>query len=163
MLRKMRREILLTTGEKIRRARIEKGWTQKQLGEFCKIAEPTIRRYELGKLKPKKETLEKIAAPLGIYYLDLYGDDEGAEILSYVKEGIRLGLNHQVSDAQHDYLKPFRDQGYEFTETERQAVSIFNRLNGNTQQKIITDLARLSLDSRYRKTERAEEPDEDKK
>ena len=153
----------MTTGEKIRQARVKKGLTQKQLGELCEIAEPTIRRYELGKLNPKKETLEKIAAPLGVYYLDLYGDDDSTEILSYVKAGIRLGLNHQVSDARDDFLKPFRGQGYEFTETERQAVSIFNRLNGNTQQKVIADLVRLSLDPRYRKMERPQEPDEDKK
>ena len=153
----------MTTGEKIRRARTEKGWTQKQLGELCGSAEPTIRRYELGKLKPKKETLEKIAAPLGVYYLDLYGDDESAEILSYVKAGIQLGLNKQVSDARYDFLKPFMDQGYEVTEAERQAVSIFNRLDGITQQLVIADLARLSLDPRHRKDNRSQDPDEGEK
>lgn len=153
----------MTTGEKIRRARTEKGWTQKQLGELCGIAEPTIRRYELGKLKPKKETLEKIAAPLGVYYLDLYGDDESAEILSYVKAGIQLGFNKQVSDARYDFLKPFMDQGYEFTEAERQAVSIFNRLDGITQHLVIADLARLSLDPRHRKDNRSQDPDEGEK
>lgn len=78
----------MTTGERIRQARIEKGWTQKQLGELCGIAEPTIRRYELGKLNPKKETLEKIAAPLGVYYLNLYGDNQAEEIINATKETI---------------------------------------------------------------------------
>ena len=40
----------MTVGERIRAARKAKGLTQKQLGEACGIAEPTIRRYELGKL-----------------------------------------------------------------------------------------------------------------
>ena len=50
----------MTVGERIRNARKNAGLTQKQLGEKCGIAEPTIRRYELGKLNPKYETLQKI-------------------------------------------------------------------------------------------------------
>lgn len=63
----------MTVGERIRVARKAKGLTQKQLGEACGIAEPTIRRYELGKLNPKYETLQKIAKPLGISVSKLYG------------------------------------------------------------------------------------------
>ncbi|MFR7846997.1 MAG: helix-turn-helix domain-containing protein [Coprococcus phoceensis] len=50
----------MTTGELIRYHRKRVGLTQKQLGERAGIAEPTIRRYELGKLKPKYETIEKL-------------------------------------------------------------------------------------------------------
>ena len=50
----------MTTGERIRAERQAAGMTQKALGEACEIAEPTIRRYEAGKLNPKIETLEKI-------------------------------------------------------------------------------------------------------
>lgn len=56
----------MTVGENIRKYRIEKGLTQKQLGEKCNIAEPTIRRYELNKLHPKIKTLAKIASALNI-------------------------------------------------------------------------------------------------
>ena len=54
----------MTTGEKIRAARKAVGLTQKQLGVLCNIAESTIRRYELGKLRPKNDTLSKIAPKL---------------------------------------------------------------------------------------------------
>ena len=54
------------TGELIRKYRIEKGLTQKQLGEKCGINEANIRKYELGTQKPKIETLERIAAGLDI-------------------------------------------------------------------------------------------------
>lgn len=62
-----------TVGEKIRAARKAKKLTQKQLGELCEppIAEPTIRRYELGKLNPKFETINKIAKALEISVTDL--------------------------------------------------------------------------------------------
>lgn len=61
----------MTVGERIKAARKAKGLTQKELGEACGIAESTIRRYELGKLNPKYETLQKIAEPLGVNFLDL--------------------------------------------------------------------------------------------
>lgn len=64
----------MTTGNRIRAARKKAGLTQKQLGELCGIAEPTIRRYELGKLNPKRETLQKIAKPLGVRWYELYSD-----------------------------------------------------------------------------------------
>lgn len=47
------------------------GLTQKKLGELCGIAEPTIRRYELGKLNPKIGTLNKIAKALGVPVTEL--------------------------------------------------------------------------------------------
>lgn len=57
---------MTTIGERIRKLRIESGLTQKQLGERAKIAEPTIRKYELGKLNPKIETIQKIANALKV-------------------------------------------------------------------------------------------------
>ncbi len=51
----------MTTGERIRMIRKEKGMTQNQLGEACGIDAANIRKYELGKQNPKYETLEKIA------------------------------------------------------------------------------------------------------
>lgn len=56
----------MTTGEYIRNYRKERQLTQKQLGELTGIAEPTIRRYELGKLNPKLETLTRIADALEV-------------------------------------------------------------------------------------------------
>ena len=55
-----------TIGERIRELRNERGLTQKELGERAGIAEPTIRRYELGKLNPKFETVQKIASGLNV-------------------------------------------------------------------------------------------------
>ena len=61
-------------GDRIRAARVAAGLTQKQLGERAGIAEPTIRRYELGKLNPKSSTVEKIANALEIPTSNLYPD-----------------------------------------------------------------------------------------
>ena len=54
----------MTVGQKIRIRRQELGMTQKQLGELCGMADSAIRKYESGKIIPKQQTLEKIAAAL---------------------------------------------------------------------------------------------------
>ena len=50
----------------LRQIRLKLGLTQKQVSELTCIAEPTIRRYELGKLNPKYETIERIAKALDV-------------------------------------------------------------------------------------------------
>ena len=54
----------MTIGERIKNTRKIRGYTQKTLSEMCGIAEPTIRKYESGRLNPKQVTLEKFAAAL---------------------------------------------------------------------------------------------------
>lgn len=63
-------------GTKIREIRLSQGMTQKELGEKAGIAEPTIRRYELGKLNPKLETVKKIACALNVSWEDLYPSEQ---------------------------------------------------------------------------------------
>lgn len=77
----------MTVGERIRAARKANGLTQKQLGEACGIAEPTIRRYELGKLNPKFSTLQKIGKALHVTasYLQGYETEEATRLLEAMK------------------------------------------------------------------------------
>lgn len=56
----------MTIGDNIKRIRKEKGLTQKQLGSLCQMADSAIRRYELGKARPKLETIYKIATGLDV-------------------------------------------------------------------------------------------------
>jgi len=55
----------MTMGEKIKAHRNYNGLTQKQLGDLTGIHEVAIRRYELDKVKPRPDHLEKIASVLG--------------------------------------------------------------------------------------------------
>ena len=56
----------MTIGDNIKKYRIERGYTQKQLGEKCGMSEAMIRQYELGLRKPKLENRKKIADALNI-------------------------------------------------------------------------------------------------
>ena len=87
----------MTIGEKIRIARIERGFTQQHLGDLSGIAPPNIRKYETGRQSPKIVTIKKIASALGVDPLTLMSmdssDGQGSEdllvslnpILHYIK------------------------------------------------------------------------------
>ena len=66
----------LTTGEKIKKNRTQKGFTQKQLAQKCSMYESQIRKYETGKIHPKSETLQKIANALQVSVNSLRSDSE---------------------------------------------------------------------------------------
>lgn len=54
----------MTIGEKIKTIRVKKGITQAELERRTGIKAPNIRKYEVGKLNPKPDTLNKIANAL---------------------------------------------------------------------------------------------------
>lgn len=68
-------------GKEIRRFRLEKGLTQKQLGELCGMADSAIRKYESGKIIPKIETLKRIAQALGVDVYSLADFDTATKLL----------------------------------------------------------------------------------
>lgn len=91
-------------GQNIKNARKEKGWTQKKLGSESGIAEPTIRRYELGKLNPKYETLAKIADALGVS-VDLlyYGEEPDREYENLLDTLDAVGLSIEATGFMDNY------------------------------------------------------------
>ena len=90
----------MTTGENIKRIRMEKGYTQKQLAEKCEMYESQIRKYELNKANPKIETLEKIANALDCKVSDIREFD-GSIRVKITPESIeydRLIRKHQANE-----------------------------------------------------------------
>ena len=83
--------------ERLKSIRLEKGLTQKQLGERCGIADPTIRKYESGKLNPKLETVKKLAYGLQVDYTVLMGwsrlEKRLAEEVGFMEQAERIGGN----------------------------------------------------------------------
>lgn len=53
-------------GDRIRKARLAKGLTQKQLAEMLNITDATVNRYERGIRKPDPEMLKAIADILNV-------------------------------------------------------------------------------------------------
>lgn len=61
--------------ENMRKIRLEKGLTQKQVASACGMVDATYRTYELGKANPKPATVARIAKALGVSIEEIYGID----------------------------------------------------------------------------------------
>lgn len=120
----------MTTAKTIKKFRKEKGLTQKQLGELCvpRIAESTIRKYELGILNPKIETIEKIATALEIDPFSLYSFDMATGLLEK-----SMNDKIQIDDKADTLLRNYQ------------------QLNDSGQDKAIEQVEMLTKIPEYRK------------
>lgn len=137
---------MMNSGDRIRAARKDRKLTQKQLGELCGIAEPTIRRYELGKLNPKYETLQRIADALDIHIYALLGEDE--------RHVFSLG---EFEGGMSEFMRS-REQGYTFSKKEQRMIAAFSKMDDEGQEKA-ADYVEDIL-HRYRRQDPAQPPAE---
>lgn len=105
----------MSVGENIKRIRLEKKLTQKQLGDLCKppMADSAIRRYEADKVNPKIETIQKIANALGVTLFEIIDDFEKLERsrLSYLKY-----LGYEIIEpSSNDNVFTIYHAGYKYT------------------------------------------------
>ena len=102
----------MTVGEQIRTIRKKKGLTQKQLAELTGLLEPTIRKYESGKVQPKSDNLNKIASALEVHpsQLDsrlLWNDQHDVKQLSedaVLWEAIIARYGEEPASTMNDFL-----------------------------------------------------------
>lgn len=90
----------MPTGDKIKKARIARGLTQKELGEKVGLTDVRIRQYELNNRTPKEDTLRSIAEALDVNYhalciSTLYAAEEVMFSLFELNNHYPLGL-HQI-------------------------------------------------------------------
>lgn len=136
----------MTTGERIRQARKVRNWTQKKLGEESGIAEPTIRRYELGKLNPKFETLQRIANALQVPVAALMDQTAASAYQS----------GYDMATDIHDYYdnltnELWKEYGYTGSEIEAKLIKTFSQLNDEGQAKAVERVEELTKIHKYKK------------
>lgn len=128
-------------GQKIRQLRLEKGLTQKQLGDMCGIADSNIRKYETGRQKPKIETLWKIAKALDVktaqFSFDGYSFDEA---LGFYIDHTKL--MQALNKIPAIYNTPLE-----------QLMASFVKLNDKGQEKATSYVNDLTKIPEYKKTE----------
>lgn len=130
----------LTTGEKIKKNRIQKGFTQKQLAQKCSMYESQIRKYETGKIHPKIETLQKIANALQVSVNSLRSDSE-------------LEMDFFTKYIQKTFDKTF-DATIESLNIEYKLISDYRSLNTQGRQKALEQVELLTKIPEYQaKTE----------
>ena len=71
----------MTTGEKIKRLRVEKGWTQQELGDRIGVQKAAVNKYEDGSVvNLKRKTIEALSAAFGVAGAWLIDDSEWSPV-----------------------------------------------------------------------------------
>lgn len=107
----------MSLGEKIRKYRKERGFTQKSLGKLVGISEAMVRQYELGLRNPKIDTLQKIAAVLNVPLIALDERFKGAdsslsEMIYITQDKIKQleSLKAQLENGELDFPEEHRKE-----------------------------------------------------
>lgn len=117
----------MSIGQRIKQFRVEKGLTQRQLGEILGSTQQMIAQYERGNHTPKLDTLNRIAEALDISLVELVG----ADTLSLADSVIDLFSDGSVKDL-GDTSPDNPSENY--------LICKFRKLN-NKGQKKVTDYA----------------------
>ena len=88
-------------GQKIKKARIERGMTQQELGDIVGVQKSAIAKYENGRVvNIKRSTLQKIAKALEIRPSELMFDESPKEAASL---HVRILTDHELMRAIKEY------------------------------------------------------------
>ena len=153
----------MTIGERIKKIRLEKGMTQKEVAEKCGLFDSTIRKYESGRQNPKIETVEKIANALGVETSELLY--EQSELIAQMKRmfdvhdvlnSTKAAFNLNVIDSMKIMFKNHPELLQEDTQPEEKSInddtiSKLETLNTLGQQKANEYITDLSEQEKYTK------------
>jgi len=92
----------MTLGGKIRKARQAKKLTQLQLSKIVEVRRESITQYENDLIKPKTETLEKIANACDVDMLYFF-EDEYAKRAGVVKKELKTNFSQYADFIPQDY------------------------------------------------------------
>lgn len=129
-----------TTGDKIRKIRLEKGLTQKQLAEKCNMYESQIRKYETGKANPKLETMTRVATALEVDVSAIYSDSQ-----------IQMQKISQV-------VSSWMDHAEDEIKKEQNLLTMYRGLNPNGQNKAMEQIEMLTKIPEYQNSPLDEQP-----
>lgn len=149
----------MTTGERIRAARKQAGLTQRELADRLHIAYTGIGQWESDKRKPKRSTLERIAAALGapVEYLtdpQYIGEvellefvcDEWPRASDQLEAAQQEGDQDRIERLEHicvelrkisDNISFARDMQDKLPEEEEKLLELFRQLNRKGQRMIL--------------------------
>ena len=86
------------TGEMIRKARTEKGYTQSELGALLNISNKAVSRWENGETFPDVGVLEQLATVLDLKIGDIVTGEEGADtetVLTDITREVKIQKNRR--------------------------------------------------------------------
>lgn len=76
----------MTIGERLKRLRAQKGWTQDELAQHAGMNGRHISRYEKGHLEPPRKTLLRLAEALKVPVQALLEDEPAYQLLDVIPD-----------------------------------------------------------------------------
>lgn len=139
-------------GQKIKKIRKEKNITQRKLGERMGVSQQQIAQYENGKLKPKLETICRIADALEISHNTLFeamDPHEKGVLLKYDLIELVKNLNIEVTDITDS--NSIINAVEETANKKRKYTKLYDFLNSPGQDKAIEQVELLTKIPEYQK------------
>lgn len=126
-------------GENIKRIRLEKGLTQKQLGErLGKISQQQIGQWETGKANPKIETLQKIANGLGVSIKELLQDN------TYSQKPIDLTIFDSQEEAHKALCAAYPELEEQDKKEKEEIQQILEDLETEKEEELLSNYRQLN-------------------
>lgn len=132
----------MTVNENIRRIRLEKGLSQKEVAEACGTVPQTITAYESGRANPKPATVAKIAKALGVSAAEIYGMTENEQI----------SAEHDPATAAAIYHSIFIENGGEIAEDniiKRHLLTAYEKLNTEGRRELANRAEEMTMVSKF--------------
>lgn len=139
----------MKVGEKIKKARLEKGLTQKEIAQKIGISQPTYTQWENGTRNPKRETLIKIATALDVPIALLYDDYVFKDPYEGMTEEERRREQERMRKQLDLYIKHFDDK--KIKKQFEILSNNFNSVNEDGQKKIIDYSSDIADNPKYKK------------
>lgn len=154
----------MTLGESLKKTRLKKGLTQKQLGDLCGMADSAIRRYENSDAKPKISTLRRITDALGIKLYDLgnitefYSIDDLKEAFSEPLPEIKITFSSKLPDSmaernKNSIIELYNNLSDNGKVEAPKLLKAFSELNSTGQNEAVKRIRELSKIEGYRKND----------
>ena len=114
-------------GEKIKKYRKEKGYTQKQLAEKCGLSEISIKKYETGNVTPSYESLNKVCSILNVELKDILSSEMYKASIGTNGEITFIDITPEaITNSIHFYVDSVRKESIEGGLLNHEKEIIFN-------------------------------------
>ena len=100
----------MSFNEKLKTARLAKGYTQSQIAEYLGVDKTTYCGYETGKRQPDVQKIKQLSKILGVSGDDLLETEFAGTRNKVTDDDIRFALfggNHNITDDMYEEVKKF--------------------------------------------------------
>lgn len=147
----------MTTGQKIKKLRIQKGMTQKELAAVLNTSQQNLAQYENDKRNPKIGTLKRIAGALNVSINELLGDDLVKSWMDTIYDTANALVeihDSTMTELAQDISTILKDLSYITEESMKDKIlENFSKVNLEGLQKIYDYSEDIAANPKYQKSD----------